>query len=163
MNTIYNTNVLKYMFYSIIVVFIYCLVDLLLYIFYSNFTQNKSIYKNNLLNNYYELFKHCKFYSLTRKELYPHFFLLTSFSLYYFFIVLSIFIIVFILKYKIVESIKKYNYLYLINAFICCIVFHLYYGSFIFKKTPKLDVLIDKHLTPKEKEIYKKTWGPIHS
>ena len=159
MNTIYNTNVLKYIFYSIIAVFIYCLVDLLLYIFYSHFTKNKSIYKNNLLNNYYELFKHCKFYSSSRTELHPHFLLLTLFSLYYFFILLSIIIIVYILKYNVIISTKKYNCLYLINAFICCTVFYLYYGSYFYKKVPKLDVLIDKHLTPKEKEIYKKTWG----
>jgi hypothetical protein len=51
----------------------------------------------------------------------------------------------------------------LINAFICFIVFHLYYGSYFYKKVPKLDVWFDKYLTPKEKEIYKKTWKPIHS
>lgn len=124
---------------------------------------NKNKRKGNdstIIYNYYQLMHYCKVFlydnSIDHNKVL--FYIIPSYMCIFFFIY---FVIIFIFKYKIIESTKKYNYLYLINAFICCIVFYLYYGSYFYKKVPKLDFLFDKHLTPKEKEIYEKTWGPI--
>lgn len=114
--------------------------------------------KSNFLYNYYELFKHCSLFTNKLNKIDKYQILLNSFLLYYSVMIVAI-ILIFMLSYKFIEKKNKYNYLYLINAFICCTVFYLYYGSYFYKKAPKLDVLIDKHLTTKEKEIYEKTWG----
>ena len=116
---------------------------------------------SSIIYNYYQLFNYCTIilYDDVFIDYFKH--NINVFVLYMSIIFFIYFVIIFILKYKIIESTKKYNYLYLINAFICCIMFYLYYGSYFYKKIPKLEHLFDKYLTPKEKEMYKKIWGSL--
>ena len=166
-------KIAMYFLYSIIFGIIFTGIDFLWITTYKTFIEktikNK---KNNFINIYYLLFAHCTYFfninfsnitDLKITDLKINLNLIFSIFLFYSSLSFSIlFIIIFILKYDIIKNTNKYNYYYLLNAFISIILFIIYYsivGQTI--ESPSLKNLLNKYLTPEEKNIYKKIFRNI--